>query len=102
MVTGSYSIRSLMGIALAGATAISFAPMLYAISGEGPLTGAFFRMLYAIPVLWFMSVMWGGADERKGRGKLMAFGAGLVLAFDFVSYHSAIAVSYTHLTLPTT
>ena len=90
MVTGSYSVRSLMGIALAGATAISFAPMLYAISGEGPLTGAFFRMLYAIPVLWFMSVVWGGADERKGGGKLMAFGAGLVLAFDFVSYHSAI------------
>ena len=85
MVTGSYSVRSLMGIALAGATAISFAPMLYAISGEGPLTGAFFRMLYAIPVLWFMSVVWGGADERKGRRKLMAFGAGLVLAFDFVS-----------------
>ena len=79
-----------MGIALAGATAISFAPMLYAISGEGPLTGAFFRMLYAIPVLWLMSLMWGGTDERDGHAKWMAFGAGLVLAFDFVSYHSAM------------
>ena len=80
-----------MGIALAGATAISFAPMLYAlISGEGPLTGAILQNAVCNSVLWFMSVMWGGADERKGRGKLMAFGAGLVLAFDFVSYHSAI------------
>ncbi|DAC26967.1 MAG TPA: EamA family transporter, partial [Candidatus Poseidoniales archaeon] len=90
MMTDGYSVRSLMVIALAGATAISFAPMLYTISGEGPLTGAFFRMLYAIPVLWFMSLMWGGTDERKGRGKWMAFGAGIVLAFDFISYHSAI------------
>ena len=56
-----------MGIALIGATAISFAPMLYALSGEGPLTGAFFRMLYAIPVLWLLSLLWGGTDERDGR-----------------------------------
>ncbi|MEC8548522.1 MAG: DMT family transporter [Candidatus Thermoplasmatota archaeon] len=89
-MSDGFSVRSLMGIALAGATAISFAPMLYAISGEGPLTGAFFRMLYAIPVLWLMSLMWGGTDERDGHAKWMAFGAGLVLAFDFVSYHSAI------------
>ena len=80
-----------MGIALAGATAISFAPMLYAISGEGPLTGAFFRMLYAIPVLWFMSVMWGGADERKGRGKLMAFGAGPY--WRLISFHTTVQLT---------
>tara|TARA_B100001113_G_scaffold140974_1_gene115477 strand:+ start:7806 stop:8729 length:924 start_codon:yes stop_codon:yes gene_type:complete len=90
MVAESYSVRRLMGIALAGATAISFAPTLYATSGEGPLTGAFFRMLYAVPVLWFMSLMWGGIDERKGQDRWMAFGAGIILALDFISYHSAI------------
>ena len=90
MMSSGYSVSGLMSIALIGATAISFAPMLYTLSGEGPLTGAFFRMLYAVPVLWLLSLLWGGKDDREGRIKWMAFGAGLVLAFDFISYHSAI------------
>ena len=40
-----------MIIALAGATAISFAPLLYIRSDTTALTGAFYRMFYALPIL---------------------------------------------------
>ncbi len=79
-----------MGLALAGATLISFAPMMYSLSNTNPLTGAFFRMLYALPFLWFLTVIWTSEDKRVGLEKWLAFVAGIVLAFDFISYHSAI------------
>lgn len=45
-----------MIIALAGATAISFAPLLYIRSDTTALTGAFYRMFYALPILgyWYL------------------------------------------------
>ena len=79
-----------MGLALAGATLISFAPMMYSFSNASPLTGAFFRMLYALPFLWILTVFWTSEDKRVGVEKWLAFIAGIVLAFDFISYHSAI------------
>ena len=55
MVDETVKVRKLMAVALIGATMISFAPLMYSLSGSGPLTGAFFRMLYAMPVLWILS-----------------------------------------------
>ena len=79
-----------MLIALAGATLISFAPLLYIQSESAPLTGAFFRMLYALPLLalllWFLK----REDNRGPRDRMLAFSAGLLLAIDFMGYHSAI------------
>ena len=40
--------RRIMLIALAGASLLSFAPLLYIQSETTPITGAFFRMVYAI------------------------------------------------------
>ncbi len=40
-------LKRTMSIALVGALAISFAPILYSVSGLNPLSGAFFRMIYA-------------------------------------------------------
>ncbi len=45
------SDRRTMLIALAGAVAISFSPVFYIYSDTNPSTGAFFRMLYALPAL---------------------------------------------------
>ena len=42
--------RRTMLIALAGATVISFAPLLYIRSDTTPLPGAFYRMMYAFPL----------------------------------------------------
>ena len=82
-------LKRTMTIALVGALAISFAPILYSVSGLNPLSGAFFRMLYALPFLalfiWFRAV----DDNRSFNTRLIAIVAGLVFALDFVSYHSS-------------
>ena len=53
--------RRTMLIALAGATVISFAPFLYIRSDTDPLTGAFYRMLYALPLLGLL--VWTSKKE---------------------------------------
>ena len=82
-------LKKPMSIALVGALAISFAPILYSVSGLNPLSGAFFRMLYALPflalIIWFRAA----ADNRSFNTRLIAITAGLVFALDFVSYHSS-------------
>ncbi len=82
-------LKRTMTIALVGALAISFAPILYTVSGLNPLSGAFFRMLYALPflalIIWFRAV----EDNRSFNTRFIAIAAGLVFALDFVSYHSS-------------
>ena len=104
------SNRRTMLIALAGAVAISFSPVFYVYSDTNPSTGAFFRMLYALPALALLAYLVRKSDTRSSRTRWTAFGAGLILAPDMLSYHSsmifigigiATPVSYTHLTLPT-
>ena len=83
-------LKRTMSIALVGALAISFAPILYSVSGLNPLSGAFFRMIYALPflalIIWFRGI----DDNRTFNTRLIAIGAGIVFALDFVSYHSSV------------
>ncbi|GIT11721.1 MAG: hypothetical protein CM1200mP32_12140 [Methanobacteriota archaeon] len=79
-----------MLIALAGAVAISFSPVFYIFSGTNPSTGAFFRMLYALPALALLAYLVRSSDTRSSRTRWMAFGAGLILAPDMLSYHSSM------------
>ena len=82
--------RRTMIIALAGATVISFAPFLYIRSDTDPLTGAFYRMLYALPLLGLLVWTSKKEDPRNTNSRWLAFGAGILLAIDFAGYHSAI------------
>ena len=82
--------RRIMLIALFGAMLLSFAPLLYIRSDTSPVTGAFFRMLYALPILIFLVWYLNRDDPRGIRNRMLAFSAGLLLAIDFVGYHSAI------------
>jgi len=82
--------RRTMLIALAGATVISFAPLLYIQSNTSPLTGGFYRMLYALPLLGLLVWISQKEDPRNSKSRLLAFGAGILLAIDFAGYHSAI------------
>ena len=82
--------RRIMLIALFGAMLLSFAPVLYIRSDTSPVTGAFFRMLYALPILIFLVWYLNRDDPRGIRNRALAFSAGLLLAIDFVGYHSAI------------
>ncbi len=82
--------RRIMLIALFGAMLLSFAPLLYIQSDTSPLTGAFFRMLYALPILIFLVWYLNQDDQRGRKNRMLAFSAGLLLAIDFAGYHSAI------------
>ena len=82
--------RRTMLIALAGAVAISFSPVFYIYSDTNPSTGAFFRMLYALPALALLAYLVRKSDTRSSRTRWTAFGAGLILAPDMLSYHSSM------------
>jgi len=79
-----------MLIALAGAVAISFSPVFYIYSDTNPSTGAFFRMLYALPALALLAYLVRKSDTRSSRTRWTAFGAGLILAPDMLAYHSSM------------
>tara|TARA_Y100000589_G_scaffold124167_1_gene118422 strand:- start:1423 stop:2307 length:885 start_codon:yes stop_codon:yes gene_type:complete len=79
-----------MGIAMLGGVVVSFAPILYALSDANPLTGAFFRMAYAIPflllIIWFRKAK----DPRTINTRLIAVIAGFAFSLDFLAYHSTV------------
>ena len=77
--------------ALAGALAISFSGILFRVAHVSPTTGAVFRCLYAVPVLWLLSRR---EDRRYGprplRQRALAWAAGLFFAVDLVAWHQGI------------
>ena len=82
--------RRTMIIAMIGATLISFAPLMYVQSASNPTTGAFFRMFYALPILALLVWIQKGEDERDYRARTLTFTAGILLAIDYIGYHSGI------------
>jgi drug/metabolite transporter (DMT)-like permease len=77
--------------ALAGALAIAFSGILFRVAHVSPTTGAFFRCLYALPVLWPLARL---EDRRYGprplRQRGLAWAAGAFFAVDLVAWHQAI------------
>ena len=77
--------------ALTGALAISFSGILFRVAHVSPTTGALFRCLYALPVLWPLARL---EDRRYGprpvRQRVLAWIAGLVFAVDLVAWHQGI------------
>ena len=84
------SERKTMLIALAGAVAISFSPVFFVYSETTPTTGAFFRMIYALPFLLVLASLTRRRDSRPPKSRWLAFGAGLLLAPDMIAYHSSM------------
>ena len=86
----SKSLQKTMAIAMFGGVVVSFAPILYALSNANPLTGAFFRMVYALPflviIIWFRSA----EDLRSTNTRLIAIIAGFAISLDFLAYHSTV------------
>ncbi len=77
--------------ALFGAFCIAFSGILFRLAHVSPSTGAFFRCLWAVPVLWLLA---RGEDARYGprsrRARLLAAGAGAFFAVDLVAWHHAV------------
>ena len=77
--------------ALMGAVAISFSGILYRLSAESPETAAFFRMLYALPIL-FLAVYFERREvgPMSRRSMWIAAGAGVLFAVDIIFWHRAV------------
>ena len=84
------SLQKTMGIAMLGGVVVSFAPILYALSDANPLTGAFFRMAYAIPFLLLIIWYRKAKDPRTTNTRLIAVIAGFAFSLDFLAYHSTV------------
>ena len=86
----SKELKKSMAIAMFGGVVVSFAPILYAISNANPLTGAFFRMVYALPFLGLIIWFRGVGDSRSTNTRFIAIIVGLFFSLDFLAYHSAV------------
>jgi drug/metabolite transporter (DMT)-like permease len=77
--------------ALAGALALAFSAILYRTSDVSPETGAFFRCVYALPVLWMLVRLEERTlGPRPRRLRLTAWVAGAFFAADLLLWHHAI------------
>jgi len=87
---GSENLQKSMAIAMIGGVVVSFAPILYALSDANPLTGAFFRMVYALPFLLIIILFRKAEDKRSINTRLIALVAGFAFSLDFLAYHSTV------------
>jgi drug/metabolite transporter (DMT)-like permease len=76
---------------LVGAVAIAFSGILFRLSHVSASTGAFYRCVWALPLLWLIARWeerrWG---PRPARSRYFAWGAGALFAADLVLWHNAI------------
>lgn len=79
-------------LALLGVLSISFSAVFVRLASVSPVTAAFFRAVYALPVL---AVLWGWGRSRDGRSpglRRLAIASGVLLAADLASWHMSIAL----------
>lgn len=76
--------------AFLGAVTISFSAIFFALAEVSPVTGAFYRSAYALPVLAVIWWLRRGDDTRPSASRWLAIGAGLALGVDVVTWHVAI------------
>ncbi|NNL97486.1 MAG: DMT family transporter [Acidimicrobiia bacterium] len=77
-------------IGLAGILTISWSAVFVVKADVTPITAAFFRAAYAIPVLLVLWLLVRERDQRPPGARLIAVGAGLFLAADLAAWHHAI------------
>jgi drug/metabolite transporter (DMT)-like permease len=65
---------------------IAFSAILVKASSVAPATSAFFRCLYALPVLWLLA----RGHPRTARDRRFAYAAGVLFAADLVTWHYSI------------
>jgi drug/metabolite transporter (DMT)-like permease len=64
--------------------------VFFTLSEVSPVTGAFYRSAYALPVLLVLWWIRRGEDHRPGLRRWIAFGAGLALGLDVIAWHTSI------------
>lgn len=78
--------------ALSGVLAISFSAVFIRLAAVSPVTAAFFRAAYAVPVLALIWLAAGSRDRRDRRARILAAASGLALAMDLTLWHESIAL----------
>ena len=76
--------------ALGGAVLISFSAIFFRASEADPITGAFFRMVLALPVLLLLAWRLRSRDRRSRSDRVLAVTAGVLLGLDVIAWHAAI------------
>jgi len=78
-------------MAAGGVICISFSPiMVRAAEDAGSITIAFFRSLYALPVLAVLVWLTRQEDMRPRRSRWLAVGSGIFLGLDLAFWHASI------------
>jgi drug/metabolite transporter (DMT)-like permease len=77
-------------IAFGGVLTISWSGIFIVLADVAPVTAAFFRAAYAMPVLALLWYAGRNKDNRPARARLIAIGAGLLLAADLTAWHHTI------------
>jgi drug/metabolite transporter (DMT)-like permease len=79
-------------LALSGVLAISFSAVFIRLAAVSPVTGAFFRAAYAVPMLAVIYMLMRRGDQREWRLRALALASGLALAMDLALWHESIAL----------
>jgi drug/metabolite transporter (DMT)-like permease len=76
--------------ALLGVLGISFSAIFLRLSGVSPVTAAFFRGFYALPVLLWLWRMKRISDTRSRAARWRALASGVFLALDLALWHQSV------------
>jgi drug/metabolite transporter (DMT)-like permease len=79
-------------LAVIGVASISFSAILVRLASVSPVTAAFFRAAYAVPVLALIWTLMRSGDRRSKRERALAVASGLILAIDLALWHESIAL----------
>ncbi|MBI2845595.1 MAG: DMT family transporter [Chloroflexi bacterium] len=79
-------------LALLGTLGISFSAVWVRLADVSPTTAAFFRTLYAFPILLILWLFLRHRDNRPAGLRLLAVASGLLLAIDLTIFHRTIAL----------
>ncbi len=79
-------------LALIGVLSISFSAIFVRLASVSPVTAAFFRAAYAVPVLAVVWALRRSGDRRSRRERALAVTSGLILAVDLTLWHESIAL----------
>ncbi|HEX9865281.1 MAG TPA: DMT family transporter [Acidimicrobiia bacterium] len=89
-VPGRTSIARHHWLLLVAVVTVSFGAIFVRLSAASPVTVAFFRALYALPLLLLVRRLAANGPARSGRHRSFAFVAGVVLAANNSAWHYAI------------
>jgi drug/metabolite transporter (DMT)-like permease len=79
-------------LALAGVLGISFSAVFVRLASVSPVTAAFYRAAYAVPVLAILARLTATDIHRSVRSRALAAASGVVLAIDLAFWHKSIAL----------